>query len=238
MKPCAFETLFSKSVPHIMEKIFLSLDYESFKKCQSVSKAWNELLISKSLLQKAKNVFQEEIKDDQEKLWFASRDGKIKEVRRLLGSRMVDVNMCTLHINNVRWTPLHMASVYGRKVVVQLLLNAGAECGKEDDEERTPLHLAAENNHPHVVNILLDAGADPNTEDYDGYTPLHAAASKSHHEECYKYVIQLLVKRGANPRKKNKCGLTPSHSAQCRVHAPHCIKDIKKILSKGHADNV
>ena len=29
---CAFDKLFTKSVPHILEKIFLFLDFESFKK--------------------------------------------------------------------------------------------------------------------------------------------------------------------------------------------------------------
>ena len=29
----AFDTLFTKSVPHIIEKIFFTLDYNSFKIC-------------------------------------------------------------------------------------------------------------------------------------------------------------------------------------------------------------
>ena len=30
MSSCAFNMLFTKNVPHILEKIFLSVDYESF----------------------------------------------------------------------------------------------------------------------------------------------------------------------------------------------------------------
>ena len=57
MESCPFDKLFTKSVPHILEKIFLSLDYETFKKCREVSNAWNEQLTSESYQQKAKSVF-------------------------------------------------------------------------------------------------------------------------------------------------------------------------------------
>ena len=42
--PCAFGTLFTRNVPHILERIFLSLDYYSFNECLNVNKAWNGLL--------------------------------------------------------------------------------------------------------------------------------------------------------------------------------------------------
>ena len=32
-----FDKLLTRNVPHILEKIFLSLDYNTFKKCQEVS---------------------------------------------------------------------------------------------------------------------------------------------------------------------------------------------------------
>ena len=44
--PCAFEILFTRNVPHILEKIFFSLDYRSFQSCFRVNSAWNELLSS------------------------------------------------------------------------------------------------------------------------------------------------------------------------------------------------
>ena len=36
MDSYAFEILFNRQVPHIVEKIFFSLDYESLKKCLEV----------------------------------------------------------------------------------------------------------------------------------------------------------------------------------------------------------
>ena len=42
----AFGVLFAKSVPHILEKIFFSLDYKSFQTCLKVNSAWNKELSS------------------------------------------------------------------------------------------------------------------------------------------------------------------------------------------------
>ena len=42
----AFGVLFARSVPHILEKIFFSLDYKSFQACSKVSSAWNKELSS------------------------------------------------------------------------------------------------------------------------------------------------------------------------------------------------
>ena len=42
--PCAFDILFTKNMPHIMEAIFLSLDYETFQISIVVNMAWNKEL--------------------------------------------------------------------------------------------------------------------------------------------------------------------------------------------------
>ena len=44
------DKLISASVPHILEKIFFSLDFGSFNTCLAVSPAWNELLSSECFL--------------------------------------------------------------------------------------------------------------------------------------------------------------------------------------------
>ena len=44
---CGFDTLFtSVNMPHILEKIFFSLDYDSLKACRQVNGAWRQLLSS------------------------------------------------------------------------------------------------------------------------------------------------------------------------------------------------
>ena len=61
-----FETLFNKNVPHILEKIFYSLDYDSFMESKKVCKAWNILLSSKSYDEMAIKMLTE--KKNQDKL--------------------------------------------------------------------------------------------------------------------------------------------------------------------------
>ena len=51
-----FDALLRKNVPHILEKIFLPLDYKSFMSCSKVSKTWRKLLSSGSYQQKWKLV--------------------------------------------------------------------------------------------------------------------------------------------------------------------------------------
>ena len=53
---CGFEVLFNKNVPHILEKIFLNLDYDSFMACQDVSKAWRALFSSEAFKKRAREL--------------------------------------------------------------------------------------------------------------------------------------------------------------------------------------
>ena len=72
MEPSGFNKLLTKKAPHIYEKILLSLDYASFKKCLEVSTALKELLTSESSIVRGKMVFREEILKDEKTLTDAS----------------------------------------------------------------------------------------------------------------------------------------------------------------------
>ena len=78
-----FYTLFNKSVPHILESIFSSLDYDSFMTCHNVSKDWNEVLSTESYQQIAKKLLKEK-KVNEEKLCEASSKGDVEEIKHLL----------------------------------------------------------------------------------------------------------------------------------------------------------
>ena len=84
MYPHSIELLFTRNVPHILELIYFSLDFKSYQACFRVSKAWKKLLTSDNFQRKGKYVFGEDVSEDETKLWNASRDGVIEEVRRLL----------------------------------------------------------------------------------------------------------------------------------------------------------
>ena len=61
---CGFDLLFNKNVPHIFENIFFKLDYDSFMTCRKVSKAWSELLSSKSFRQKEQDLLFEKMANE------------------------------------------------------------------------------------------------------------------------------------------------------------------------------
>ena len=63
------------NIPHILEIIFLTLDYESFKTCFDVCVQWRKILKSESFLKRAKEVFAAEIAMDQKKLVKAKEEG-------------------------------------------------------------------------------------------------------------------------------------------------------------------
>ena len=88
MATCEYDRLFAIRVLHIHEKIFFSLDYNSFKNCQEVSKSWYNLLTSESSLRWHKSVFRGAI---QEELQTAIKNGQTEVVREMLSNGMADV---------------------------------------------------------------------------------------------------------------------------------------------------
>ena len=129
MEANAFDKIFARSVPHIVEKIFLSLDLETYRNCCYVCKAWNDTLSSESFDQKAEKILAE----NNRKLMDASLDDDTDEVKMILSQGMVDVNYEDLrncpdiNTNGCSATPLKNASSFGNKAMVELLLEAGAD---------------------------------------------------------------------------------------------------------------
>ena len=176
MNACEFDRVFSKNVPHILENIFFSLDYESYKKCLELSYAWNELLKSESYQKKLK----EELDRDHEKFWINLTSGTLggcseaiiavrkkspisagnaAEVKKFL-SGMLDVNR---RGGPYHETPLFRAAIRGDKVLAEILLHNGANPNVATRKLlRTSLHVAAARDHRDVIELLLDEGGDPN----------------------------------------------------------------------------
>lgn len=61
-----FDTLFNElNVPHILENIFFSLDYDSFKACQKVNSVWKQCLSSDKYQSKSKEMLMEKEKNEE-----------------------------------------------------------------------------------------------------------------------------------------------------------------------------
>lgn len=78
-------------------------------------------------------------------------------------------------------------------ILVQKLLQLGANPNRRDQDRKTPLHYAALKGHIEIAKILLEAGADPNAKDPLDYTPLHFASQYGHPE-----IIKLLTEYNNN----------------------------------------
>lgn len=76
---------------------------------------------------------------------------------------------------------------------IPLLVAAGADKDRKDNQGCSPIHLSAMTDTVRCVELLVEAGADVNAENIESQTPLHVAAQFGSYK-C----IPLLVKSGAN----------------------------------------
>ncbi|XP_032371335.1 poly [ADP-ribose] polymerase tankyrase-1 isoform X1 [Etheostoma spectabile] len=130
-------------------------------------------------------------------LFEACRNGDVSRVKRLVDS----VNVNAKDMAGRKSTPLHFAAGFGRKDVVEHLLQTGANVHARDDGGLIPLHNACSFGHAEVVSLLLCQGADPNARDNWNYTPLHEAAIKGKIDVCI-----VLLQHGADPNIRNTDG--------------------------------
>ncbi|XP_048712418.1 poly [ADP-ribose] polymerase tankyrase-2 isoform X2 [Caretta caretta] len=132
-------------------------------------------------------------------LFEACRNGDVERVKRLVRSENVNGRDTA----GRKSSPLHFAAGFGRKDVVEYLLQSGANVHARDDGGLIPLHNACSFGHAEVVNLLLRHGADPNARDNWNYTPLHEAAIKGKIDVCI-----VLLQHGAEPAIRNTDGRT------------------------------
>lgn len=132
-------------------------------------------------------------------LFEGCRSGDVARVKRLVKADNVNARDTA----GRKSSPLHFAAGFGRKDVVEFLLQNGANVHARDDGGLIPLHNACSFGHAEVVNMLLSHGADSNARDNWDYTPLHEAAIKGKIDVCI-----VLLQNGANLHIRNTDGRT------------------------------
>ena len=217
-----FDAIFTRNVPHILEKIFFYLDYESYLKCIGVSTIWKNMLLSDLFKKRAKIMYLPEILRDEEKLRNASFIGDSDAVNKLISYGLVDVNS-----ENARgMTPLLFA-LLGPDEVIKMLLDGGADPNKKGKHGQTPLFQACRNQvYPSIVRLLLCKGADPNTQDFRGCTPLHYSAYDGRET-----IVKILLYGGALPDLKNNEDETPLRIAAGRGRK-YVFEIMRRFLSR------
>jgi ankyrin repeat protein len=104
----------------------------------------------------------------------ASRLGHFEMARYLLSQE------ARLVASESTGSVLHAAVSSGRKEVVQLILDAGANVNATNDLGETPLHLAAkEDERVSIVELLLQRGADVSARRLFEETPLDLAIERN-----------------------------------------------------------
>jgi integrin-linked kinase len=96
---------------------------------------------------------------------------------------------------------LHWSAFYGHNIVVDLLLNRGAQINATNVGRDTALHLASAHGHKDVVHMLLKNNADINAVNEHGNTPLHYACFWGYQE-----IAEELMNSGAIVGIANKYG--------------------------------
>lgn len=110
--------------------------------------------------------------------------------------------------------PLHIACMYGKPQIVELLIENNANIESCDYSGATPLHYAAMMGHQNALLLLLHSGADINVIDGEKNTSLHFSCNNGH-ETCVKAMLYFSEHKSIklNMNKRNSLGNTPLHLA-------------------------
>lgn len=108
--------------------------------------------------------------------------------------------------------PVLRAVQLGRREIVRLLLDHGADPDARDESGQTPLLLAVKRRHREIVGLLLEHGANVNAEDDCGRRPLLLAA-----ENGDVAVAKLLLEAGADPNASPRSHLVRARSEASAV---------------------
>ncbi len=114
------------------------------------------------------------------------------------------------------FTPLGLASHFGRKEIVELLLVKGAEVNavSKNPTGFTALTGALSGGHSDIVRILVAKGANVNHRYEAGFSPLMVAAEGGDLE-----TVKLLLSYGADATAQSKDGRTAMSIATEKGHA-------------------
>ena len=129
-------------------------------------------------------------------------------IAELLLKRGVDVNTRRMF----DFTPLHVASCFGKLEIVRLLLDHGADANAETDNGLKLLHQVSfglyksKEDGVRIAELLLEHGAEVDARSEDHSTPLHIACEYGRLE-----IVRLLLDHGAEVNAEIVNGLKPLH---------------------------
>ena len=150
----------------------------------------------------------------------------IRTNRKQLVELLIDVGLVHVNFSSSRYArslynfPLMLAVVEGRKEIVQLLINYGADVTLKNHQGDTVLKIAEEKGNTEIVEMLRKALADKLFE-----------AVKAGNKE----LVQSLIDSGADVDAKNSYGDTALFIAERNADEPNGDTEIVEMLKKAGA---
>ena len=129
--------------------------------------------------------------------------GNDLETARLLITAGSDVNDVSPRGENILLATLY----YGKKEIIELLLDSGARLPDDEQSIGSALFVSAGNGQDRVFRLAV-AAAEKKGMAWEKQVPLHAAARGGSVA-----IVESLIAKGAEPGQKNTYGLTPLHVA-------------------------
>ncbi|MGB6976838.1 MAG: ankyrin repeat domain-containing protein, partial [Gammaproteobacteria bacterium] len=114
-------------------------------------------------------------------------------------------------------------------ILVDFLLERGADPNFKGIEDETALILACIHQQIKILRSLLTKGADPNLKRHDGISPLYMAMVKNDLE-----AFEMLLKNNADPNLKSYAGQSPLYVAMKK----NDLKAFKMLLKNGADPNL
>lgn len=169
-------------------------------------------------------------RDDCSALEKIIKNGSIQDIQNFIGSNF---NFEDEH----QRSPLIYASWYGRKDVIDLLLENNVKIDYQDSTKKTALHYAVISGHKDIVQALLNAKASVDHREIAGYTPLHWCAQYNDRLE----IAKLLVEHNANHQINDNFNWKPFHKCAETGNLPvlrWLLEDMKVPINELHGNGM